>query len=77
MRQITARQKTPSQNTRHVPELARALSYVGIFTRVAERESLSVSHVVQAAKGKRISKRVISAIIREVRRIEKKTEMAA
>jgi hypothetical protein len=77
MRQNTTRQKTSSRETAPAPELIRALAYVGLFTRIAKRESLSVSHVVQAAKGKRISKKVIQAIIREVHRIEKESGRAA
>jgi hypothetical protein len=59
------------------PELRRALGYIGIFTRVAAKEGLSVGHVVQVAKGRRTSKRVADAIAREVRRIEKVGERAA
>jgi len=58
-------------------ELLKAVAYVGLFTRVAEQEGLSVGHVVQVAKGKRTSKRVISAIIHEVRRIEQRSGCAA
>jgi hypothetical protein len=59
------------------PELKRALAYVGIFTRVAAKENLSVGHVLQVAKGLRTSKRVIDAITQEVRRIERRSGAAA
>jgi hypothetical protein len=72
-----ARQKTSPKYNGQAPELRRALAYVGLFTRVAERESLSVGHVVQVAKGRRTSKRVINAIVREVHRIEQRSEIAA
>jgi hypothetical protein len=72
-----SRQKTCLKNSSSSPELLRALAYVGLFTRVADRESLSIGHVVQVAKGRRTSKRVIDAIVREVRRIEQSTERAA
>jgi len=51
----------------------RALAYVGIFTRVAQEEKLSVGHVLGVARGRRTSKRVIDAIVREVQRIESQT----
>jgi hypothetical protein len=60
-----------------VPELFRALAYKGLFKRVASTEGLSISHVVQVAKGLRKSRRVVDAIIREVRRIERRSERAA
>jgi hypothetical protein len=50
---------------------------VGLFTRVAATEGLSVSHVVQVAKNERTSRRVLDAIVREVRRIERSSERAA
>jgi len=59
------------------PEVARALEFTGIFTRIAKQEKVSCGHVVQVAKGNRTSKRVIDAIVREVRRIEQNTERAA
>lgn len=59
------------------PELHRALAYVGLFTRVAKTEGLSVGHVTEVAKGRRTSKRVLDAIVREVRRIERSSERAA
>ncbi len=59
-----------------VHELQRALAHIGLFTRVAATEGLPISHVVQVAKGQRTSKRVIEAIVCEVRRIERSSERA-
>ena len=65
------------QHTTVPPEVHRALAYVGIFARVATQEGLSTSHVALTAHGKRTSRRVIAAIVREVRRIERKSASAA
>jgi hypothetical protein len=72
-----ARQKTPPENTKTPPEARRAIEYVGLFTRVAQKVGVTPSHAVQVAKNKRTSKRVLEAIVTEVRRIERVSGRAA
>ncbi len=72
-----ARRKCSLKDTNQSPEVARCLEYVGLFTRVAKAEGVSPSHALQVAKGHRKSKRVIDAIIREVRKIDRMNERAA
>lgn len=55
------------------PEVARALAFTGIFSRVAVRIGRSSNHVLEVAKGRRQSKPVIDAIVEEVRQIDSKT----
>lgn len=71
------RNKLSQKYNEQAPEVSRAVAFTGLFTRVAESESLSVGHVVQVAKGRRKSRRVTEAIIREVRRIERSSGRAA
>ena len=77
MSKFLARQKRSLKHTSPYPEVSRALLHVGLFARVAKRETLSIGHVIQVAKGRRTSRRVIDAIVREVRRIEESVERAA
>lgn len=77
MRNNLTRNKLSQKYNGRAPEVSRAVAFTGLFTRVAESESLSVGHVVQVAKGHRKSRRVIEAIIREVRRIERAAGSAA
>ena len=72
-----ARQKHTSEDIKLAPELKRSLEFVGLFTRVAASVGVTPSHAVQVAKGKRTSKRVTDAIIREVRRIDREAKRAA
>jgi hypothetical protein len=57
------------------PEVARALAYTSIFARVAGEEGVSRSHMSQVCRGKRKSQRVIAAIVREVRKIERNSPL--
>lgn len=77
MSENLARKKLSPKYTRPAPEVARALAFLGLFTRVAQKECLSTGHVLQVAKGRRTSRRVIEALIREVRRIERESGRAA
>jgi hypothetical protein len=70
-RHIISRRKTPPYDITAPIEVRKALAFVGIFTRVAKNEGLSTSHVLQAAKLQRPSRKAIAAIVREVSRIEK------
>jgi hypothetical protein len=63
--------------TGNPPEIERALQFVGIFTRVANHVGVSTSHAVAVARGRRTSKKVVDAIVREVKRIDRRTERAA
>ncbi|HWR35999.1 MAG TPA: hypothetical protein VN622_09045 [Clostridia bacterium] len=51
-------------------KFSRALKYQRIFARVAGRLGVSRSHVYQVATGTRRSKRVESALLREIERVE-------
>jgi DNA-binding transcriptional regulator YdaS (Cro superfamily) len=75
--QIPPRRKTPPKGIKEQPELGRAVAFVGLFTRVAQSLGVSPTHVIEVAKQRRTSSRVATAIIREVRRIERSTERAA
>ena len=77
MRNNAPRNKSRLKDSSSIPEVERALAHVGIFARVAEKEGLSRSHVLMVARGHRKSSRVIQAIVREVRRIERSAERAA
>lgn len=77
MRKKRSRQKVAPSIPAIPAEVRRALGYVGLFTRVASAEGLSLGHVVEVAKGRRISRRVVDAITREVRKIESGAEIAA
>jgi hypothetical protein len=68
--QISARHSL-AQNISPAPELKRALAHVGLFSRVAEKVGITPSHVLRVAKGERQSKRVVAAVVSEVRRIER------
>lgn len=72
-----ARQKTSLESSKTPPEIARALEFVGLFTRVARAVGVTPSHAVQVAKGKRVSARVVQAVVKEVRKIDRQTERAA
>ena len=55
------------------PRIARALQYQGIFSRVARHLQLGKSgrsHVYRVAVGQRQSRRVMNALLQEIRRIE-------
>jgi len=59
--------------------IARALRYQGIFARVARQLRLGKSgrsHVYRVAIGQRQSRRVMDALLQEIRKIEQ-TEKAA
>ncbi len=68
------RQKPSLESTNTPPEIEKAFAFVGIFSRVARQLDRTPSHVMKVAKGGAKSKRVTEAIVREVRRIEKKFE---
>jgi hypothetical protein len=72
-----ARQNFILKHIKEAPEIRRSLLFVGLFTRVANELGVTASHVNRVAKGQCTSKHVSDAIIREVRRIERRTERAA
>jgi DNA-binding transcriptional regulator YdaS (Cro superfamily) len=74
---ISTRNKTTPKRTKLPAELSRAIAFTGIFTRVASSLGVSSTHVLQVAKGRRQSSRVVAAIISEVRRIERSTQERA
>jgi transcriptional regulator with XRE-family HTH domain len=53
-------------------KLRKAISYQGIFARVAERLGVSRGHVYNVAAGERESTRVAEALLAEMERIERK-----
>jgi predicted transcriptional regulator len=54
------------------PQLAKALEYRGLLTRVANRLGLSHSHVSRVAHGHRNSRRILQALLAEIERIERR-----
>lgn len=67
----------PSEK-RTTPELELAANFYGLYSRIARKLRVSPQHVRHVARGVRRSKRVATAIDREVRRIrDKMLERAA
>jgi hypothetical protein len=66
--------------TSKVPSrIARALQYQGIFARVARHLQLGKSgrsHVYRVAIGQRQSRRVMNALLQEIKRIEQAEKAA-
>ena len=58
------------------PELEVASRYFGLYSRVARRLGVTPQHVRQVARGLTTSRRVTTAINREVQRIRQR-ELAA
>lgn len=54
------------------PQLAKALEYRGLLTRVAKRLGTSQSHVSRVARGHRTSRKVLAALLAEIERIERR-----
>ncbi len=62
------------------PELEQAAQFYGIYSRVARKLGVTPQHVRHVAKGLTQSKRVLTAINREIARIRRsvaQTERAA
>lgn len=69
---ISRMKQSSLDDNKLVPEVERALAYVGLFSRVANQIDRSPHHVLETAKGRRQSKAVIDAIVREVRGIDRR-----
>lgn len=52
-------------------KLRKAISYQGIFSRVAKQLGLTRTHVYYVAIGERDSARVAEALLREINRIDR------
>jgi len=62
------------------PDLENAALFYGMYSRVARQLGVSPQHVRQVARGLHASKRVSSAVQREIKRLQSKaskTERAA
>ena len=71
MRTVRTRTNFITANER-VALVRKALSYRGLFTRIARSLGLTRQHVAQVARGRRQSKRVLEAVLAEIERIERR-----
>ena len=71
------RKKPTLKDTNTPAEVDRALASIGIFTRVAKSAGVTPGHALAVARGDRSSKRIVNAIVREVRRIDREAAQLA
>lgn len=60
-----------------IAEFQKASRLTGIYTRIADRLGVSPNHVRQVALGNRKSSRVMRELRTELRKIERRFEVAA
>lgn len=61
---------TKRARTKSTTAIRKALRYRGLITRVARELGVNYTHVGRVARGERQSKRVLSALLAEIERID-------